>query len=96
MTLKLRIVNQHSSLSMATLKLMIAALSVVSLAAIACARSMETNDGKRTESLQEFAPMSREVQAATRARCILLSGPAYHECLYAVIMRRSRGVYRSG
>lgn len=69
---------------MATLKLMIAALSLVSLVAISCPRSMEHNDDKRTES----APMPKELQAATRARCILLAGPEYHECIYAVIMRR--------
>jgi hypothetical protein len=69
---------------MATLKLMIAALSLVSFVAIACPRSMEHNDDKRTES----APMPRELQAATRARCVLLAGPEYHECIYAVIMRR--------
>jgi hypothetical protein len=73
---------------MATLKLMIAALSLVSLVAIACPRSMERSDDKRTESSQEFAPMSRELQAATRARCVLLAGPEYHECIYAVIMHR--------
>jgi hypothetical protein len=69
---------------MAILKSMIAVLGLVSLAAISCPRSTEFNDDKQTE----LAPMPRELQAATRAQCTLLVGPEYHECLYAVIMRR--------
>jgi hypothetical protein len=98
-----RIANQHSSLSMVGLKLMIAALSLVSLVASAGSRSMEPSVIKRTEPSQELAPMPRELQAATRARCSLLSGPEYHACLYAVIMRpptrgwdRTRATHNSG
>jgi len=67
---------------------MIAALILVSLVAISCPRSMEHDDDKRTESSQEFAPMPKELQAATRIQCILPAGPEYHECIYAVIMHR--------
>jgi hypothetical protein len=73
---------------MASLKLIIAAFSFVSLAAIASPRSMEPNDAKGTGSPQRSAPMSRDLQVATRARCALLAGPEYHECIYAVIMNR--------
>jgi hypothetical protein len=80
----IRSASQPRALCMVSLKLTIAALSFVSLAAISSPRGAENSDVKRTEP----APMPREVQAVARARCALLTGPEYHECLYAVIMRQ--------
>ncbi len=80
----IRSVVPRRSVCKASLKLTIAALSLVSLTAISSPRGAATGDDKRTEP----APMPKELQAAARARCVLLTGPEYHECLYAVITQR--------